>query len=91
VCSHLFNNALNGSVPSSLSALTNLESLFVPPSSLLLPMAFARAAEEGRIGSALLRAARHVGGMHVGGIERGRCGSRAVAVLSEGTLGTRCD
>jgi hypothetical protein len=28
---------------------------------------------------------------HVGGIERGRCGSRAVAVLSERTSGMRCD
>ena len=32
VCSALYNNALNGSVPSSLSALTHLGYLCVPPS-----------------------------------------------------------
>jgi hypothetical protein len=32
VCSYLNQNALTGSVPSSLSALTKLESLCVPPS-----------------------------------------------------------
>ena len=47
VCSSLYNNWLNGSVPSSLSALINLDTLCVPP---LLPPALARAAEEGRIG-----------------------------------------
>ena len=56
---------------------------------------FACAAEEGRIGrlcsecAACERAACRE--MHVGGIERGRCGSRAVAVVSEGTSVTRCD
>ncbi len=87
VCSNLFYNKLNGSVPSSLSALTKLSELCVTPS---LPTAFARAAEEGRDRSALLRACG-MSGAHVGGIERGPCGSRAVAVLSEGTSGTRCD
>ncbi len=47
VCRYLYNNTLTGSVPSSLSALTNLESLCVPPS---LPTAFARAADVRRIG-----------------------------------------
>ncbi len=46
VCSGLDNNKLTGSVPSSLSALTNLVTLCVPP---FLPPAFARAVEEGRI------------------------------------------
>jgi len=83
VCSALDNNKLTGSVPSSLSALIYLETLCVAP---FLPTAFARAADVGSDRSAPLRAARHVGG-----IEGGRCGSRAVAVLSEGTSGTRCD
>ncbi len=60
VCRYLNNNTLTGSVPSSLSALTNLEELCVP----FLPMAFARAAEEGRIGRLCSECARHVGGMH---------------------------
>ncbi len=47
MCSDLSNNALTGSVPSSLSALTKLQYLCVPP---FLPAALARAAEEGRIG-----------------------------------------
>ena len=47
VCSTLSNNALTGSVPSSLSALTNLEALCVPP---FLPPALVCAAEEGLIG-----------------------------------------
>ena len=59
VCSELYNNTLTGSVPSSLSALIKLTELCVPP---FLPPAVARAAEEGSDRSALLRAARHVGG-----------------------------
>jgi hypothetical protein len=51
----------------------------------------ARAADVGSDRSALLRVRAACRGMHVGGIERARCGSRAVAVLSEGTLGKRCD
>jgi hypothetical protein len=56
-----------------------------------LPAAFARVRPRrvGSVGSA--PSARHVGGLHVCSIERGRCGSRAVAVLSEGTSGTRGD
>ncbi len=87
VCSDLSYNALTGSVPSSLSALTKLTELCVPPSSLGV---CACAAVEGRIGRLCSeRAACRE--LHVGGIERGRCGSRAVAVLSEGTSVTRCD
>jgi hypothetical protein len=87
VCSDLSFNALTGSVPSSLSKLINLTTLCVPPSSQRV---FALAAQEGWIG--LLCSERAAcRGLHVGGIERGRCGSRAVAVLSEGTSGTRCD
>jgi hypothetical protein len=88
-CSDLSSNSLTGSVPSWLSALTNLVQLCVPPSSR---SACARAANVGSDWSALLRA-RGLSGdaLHVGGIEWGRCGSRAVAVLSEGTSGTRCD
>jgi hypothetical protein len=55
------------------------------------PTAFARAAEERRIGR-LCSERGMSGGCMSRGIERGRCGSRAVAVVpSEGTLGTRCD
>jgi hypothetical protein len=50
VCSKLSNNALNGCVPSSLSALINLEYLCVPPACPLRRAAFARAAEVARIG-----------------------------------------
>jgi hypothetical protein len=53
VCSILYNNALTGSVPSSLSTLTNLSYLCVPH---FLPTAFARAADVGPDRSALLRA-----------------------------------
>jgi hypothetical protein len=76
VRSGLNNNKLTGSVPSSLSALTKLTFLCVPRHH----SAFARAAGEGRIGR--LCSERGMSG----GIEPGRCGSRAVAVLSEGTL-----
>ena len=54
VCSWLFNNTLTGSVPSWLSALTNLAFLCVPP---FLPTALVRAAEEGRDRWALLERA----------------------------------
>jgi hypothetical protein len=66
MCSQLYNNALTGSVPSSLSALTNLEGLCVPP-------ACKRHLHVGRGVSdlsALLRACRR--GWHVSGIEGGR-------------------
>jgi hypothetical protein len=54
---------------------------------LFLPTAFARVRPgRGRIGRLCSERAA-CRGMHVGGIEPGRCGSRAVAVLSEGTLG----
>ena len=83
VCSDLHNNQLTGSVPSSLSALTNLEALCVPP---LEPTALARAAEQGRMGRLCsdLAACR---GMHVGGVERGRCGSRACCGALKADLG----
>ncbi len=62
----------------------------IPVRAPFMPTTFAHAAEEARIGRLCSEHAA-CRGMHVGGIERGRCGSRAVAVLSEGTLGTRCD
>ncbi len=72
VSSEFDNSTLTGSVPSSLSALTNLAYLCVP----FLPLALARAAKEGRIGRLCSeRAACRE--MHVGGIEGGACGSRA--------------
>jgi hypothetical protein len=80
VCSYLNQNALTGSVPSSLSALTNLSLLCVPPS--CQRRFHVRPRRIGSVGSA--PSARLVGGMHVGGIERGRCGSRAVAVTLRG-------
>jgi hypothetical protein len=76
VCSILYNNTLNGSVPSSLSALTNLKSLCVPPSCQWRLRACGRGGSDR---SALLR----VHGMS-GDAWRGkdlRCGSRAIAVL----------
>ncbi len=57
----------------------------IPVRAPFLPPAFAPAAEEGRIGRLCSERAA-CRGMHVRGIERGRCGSRAVVVLSEGTL-----
>ncbi len=66
VCSLLINDELTGSVPSSLSTLTNLQELCVPPCCR----------------------ARGVSGNACRAHRRGRCGSRAVAVLSEGTSGT---
>jgi hypothetical protein len=87
VCSALNGNALTGSVPSSLSALTKLSQLCVAPS----------CQRRLRVRLMLVRIGRHCSEraacrrVHVGGIEPVRCGSRAVAVLSEGTSGTRCD
>jgi hypothetical protein len=86
-CSDLTYNSLTGSVPSSLSALTNLAFLYVPPS--CQRRLRVRPRRVGLVGSAPSGAACR--GMHVGGIEQGRCGSRAVAVVSEGTSGMRCD
>ncbi len=86
-CSDLTYNALTGSVPSSLSALTNLAFLYVPPS--CQRRLRVRPRRVGSVGNAPSGAACR--GMHVGGIEQGRCGSRAVAVVSEGTSGMRCD
>ncbi len=91
VCRYLGTNELNGSVPSSLSTLTNLESLCVPPSCQRLSTALARARRM-RVGIGRLCSERAAcRGLHVGSIEWRRCGSRAVAVLSEGTSGTSCD
>ena len=81
VCSELNDNILTGSLPSSLSALINLAFLCVP----LRHSAFPRVADVGRIGRLCFERAA-CRGMHVGGIEGARCGSRAVAVLSERTL-----
>ena len=84
VCRHLDNNKLNGSVPSSLSALTKLTDLCACP--LLANEVCACAAEEGRDRSALLRA-RGMSGASAGG--------GAAAGLMRYTLRgdpcTRCD
>jgi hypothetical protein len=73
VCSYLTQNALTGSVPSWLSALTNLESLCVAPScQRRLRLRLRRV---GSVGSA--PSARHVGGC----IERGHRGGGAAAGL----------
>ncbi len=69
MCSQLYNNALTGSVPSSLSALTKLELLCVPPS--CQRRLRVRPRRVGSVGSA----PRHVGGMHVWGIEGGGAAS----------------
>ena len=84
VCSDLSHNALTGSVPSSLSALTNLYSLCVPP---LLPPALARAAEEGRVGRLCSEQRGMSGGCMSGASSGGGAAAGLVAVLSEGTLG----
>jgi hypothetical protein len=82
MCRYLSDIALTGSVPSSLSALTNLLALCVPRS--CQRGLRVRPRSVGSVGSA--PSARHVGGCMSWGIERGRCGSRAVSVLSEMTL-----
>ncbi len=58
----------------------------IPVRAPFLPPALARAADVGSDRSALLRARGTSGDAEVWGIERGRCGSRSDAVLSEGTL-----
>jgi hypothetical protein len=81
MCSVLSNNTLNGRVPSSLSALTNLEFLCVPP----FCQRRLGAAEEGRIGRLCSEyAARR--GMHVGGIERGGAAAGLSRYSQRGTL-----
>jgi hypothetical protein len=82
VCSDLTHNALTGSVPSSLSALTNLALLCVPPSCQRRLHVQPRRA--GSVGSAPSSAACR--GAACRAHRAGRCGSRAVAVLSEGTV-----
>jgi hypothetical protein len=79
VCRYLNNNnKLTGSVPSSLSALTKLAYLCVPPS---CQRVFVRVRPgRGRIGRLCSERAA-CRGMHAGGIEGGRCSSRAVAAL----------
>ncbi len=77
MCSWLYNNKLNGSVPSSLSALTKLSYLCVSP---FLPTAFVHAAEEVRIGRLCSERAA-CWGLHVGGIE-------PMAVRPQGCCGT---
>jgi hypothetical protein len=84
VCRELGSNALTGSVPSSLSALTNVDTLCVPPSSqrrlCLRPMWV------GSVG--LAPSVQHVGGCMSGSMERGLCGSR---YSQRGPSGTSCD
>ena len=63
VCSDLHNNALTGSVPSSLSALTELAYLCVPASS----NGVCACGRAGSDGSALLRERGMSGGVHVWG------------------------
>jgi hypothetical protein len=76
VCSDLRSNELTGTVPSSLSALTNLEFLCVPPSwQRRLPV------RPRRVGS--VAACR---GMHVGGIERGGAAAGLSRYSQRGTL-----
>ncbi len=78
VSSWLYNNKLTGSVPSSLSALTNLEELCVPPSCQRRLRVQPR--RVGSVGSA--PSARHVGGaLHV-------LGHRAGAVRQQGRCWT---
>ncbi len=83
VCSALEYNTLTGSVPSSLSALTKLTDLCVPPSCQRRLRVRPRRVGIGGLCSE--RAACR--GVACRGHERGRCGRRAVAVVSEGTLG----
>jgi hypothetical protein len=76
VCRNLTNNELTGSVPSSLSALTNLAYLCVPPSCQRRLRACARGGSDR---SALLRAR---------GMSGGTClGHRAGAVRQQGRCG----
>jgi hypothetical protein len=81
VCSLLNENKLTGSLPSSLSALTNLGGLCVPLSSHGV---CARAADM-RVWIGRLCSERAASGMSASawrGHRGGRCGSRPVAVLS---------
>ncbi len=88
VCSILSQNALTGSVPSSLSALTELTFLCVPPSSYWCLRV--RPRRVGWLGSA--PSARHVGGCMSGASSGdGAAAGPVVVVLSKGTSGTRCD
>jgi hypothetical protein len=87
VCRYLYNNKLTGSVPSSLSALSNLASLCVPPSSHHCLRVWP--SRVGWVGSA--PTTRHVGGCMSGASSRGDAAAGPVAVLLEGTSGTRCD
>ena len=87
VCSDLSLNTLTGSVPSSLSALINLAYLCVPPS---CQRRLRVRRMLGRIGR-LCSEQRGMSGDACPGHRGERCGSRAVAVLSDGTSVTRCD
>ncbi len=90
VCSILSQNALTGSVPSSLSALNNLYGLcvtaFLPPAFLRVRPSRVGSVEQGRIGR-LCSDRSACRGVHVGGIERGRCGSRACCGSLRADLG----
>jgi hypothetical protein len=85
-CSALSSNALTGSVPSSLSALTNLAYLCAP----FLPTALVRTADVGRIGR-LCSERTACRGVHVGGIERGGTAAGLLRYSQEGVSGTRCE
>jgi hypothetical protein len=80
VCRYLYDNKLNGGVPSSLSALTKLSELCVPPCCERRLHACSRGGSDR---SALLRG---MSGVACRGHRGRRCGSRAVAELSERTL-----
>ncbi len=84
VCSQLDNNYLTGSVPSSLSALTNLQEVCMPPSSTT---AFARVAEGGRIGR-LCSERTACRGVHCmsGGIEGGGAAAGLMRCSQRGPL-----
>ncbi len=82
MCRYLYSNKLTGRVPSSLSALTELAFLCVPT---LEPTAFARAAEQGRMGRLCSERAA-CRGMHVLGVEGG---GAALGLLRRSQRGPR--
>ncbi len=87
VCSDLHSNALNGIVPSSLSALIRLELLCMPPSSRCV----CACGRGGSDRSALLRA-RGMSGVHVWRHRVGAVRQQGMLRCSQrGPLGMRCD
>ena len=89
MCSQLYNNALTGSVPSSLSALTKLELLCVPPScQRRLRVRPRRVGSVGSAPSARRAACRG----HRAGASRGAVRQQGLLRYSQrGASGTRCD